>query len=54
MGIARTGTLVCCSMTRGGGPARGLGRTTGIGCARDQTVDTTLTETACWRTGVRK
>jgi hypothetical protein len=37
---------VCCSTMRGGGPARGLGRTTGIGCARVQTDATTLTGTA--------
>ena len=46
MGTARTGMRVCCSTTRGGGPARGLGWTIGIGCARDQTVATTPTGTA--------
>jgi len=54
MGMARTGTRVCCSTTRGGGPARGLGYTTGIGCTRGQTLRTTLMGTVWWRTGVMK
>ena len=53
-GTTRTGTRVCCSTTRGGGPAWGLGRTIGIGCARTQMDATALTGIAWRRIGVWK